>query len=240
MGELIDWTRHALDGGELHPLLVIGIFVATFLAIHPFQDGNGRLSRILTTLLLLRTGYAYVPYGSLESVIEQNKEAYYLALRKTQGTLGSDAPDWEPWLVYFLTALRRQKNRLQQRIDRERLILGDLPELSVMILDVARDRGRVSVADAARVTGASRNTIKGPHAGACGRRPSPSARSGAGNMVFACMDHARAMIDRCDGPVEEARTRSFRELTQAPRDGTSRGTTRDRYAGAGSPSTAGR
>ena len=161
MGEMIDWTHDALDGGELHPLLVIGIFVATFLAIHPFQDGNGRLSRILTTLLLLRAGYAYVPYGSLESVIEQNKEAYYLALRKTQGTLGSDALDWEPWLVYFLTALSRQKNRLQQRIDRERLILGDLPELSVRILDVTRDRGRVSVADAAQVTGASRNTIKG-------------------------------------------------------------------------------
>ena len=117
--------------------------------------------RILTTLMLLRAGYAYVPYGSLESVIEQSKDAYYLALRKTQGTLGTEAPDWEPWLVYFLTTLSQQKNRLRQRIDRERLILGDLPELSVQILDIARDRGRVSVADAVQVTGASRNTIKG-------------------------------------------------------------------------------
>ncbi len=161
MGELIDWTRNALDHDELHPLLVIGIFVATFLAIHPFQDGNGRLSRILTTLLLLRAGYAHVPYSSLESVVEQSKEAYYLALRRTQGTLGSESPDWEPWLVYFLTTLNRQKDRLRQRIDRERLILGDLPELSVQILDTARDRGRVSVADAVQVTGTSRNTIKG-------------------------------------------------------------------------------
>ena len=161
MGELIDWTRSALNHGELHPLLIIGIFVATFLAIHPFQDGNGRLSRILTTLLLLRAGYAYVPYGSLESVIEQSKDAYYLALRKTQGTLGTKAPDWEPWLVFFLTTLGQQKNRLRQRIDQERLIVGDLPELSVRILDIARDRGRVSVADAVRVTETSRNTIKG-------------------------------------------------------------------------------
>ena len=161
MGELIDGTRSALNHGELHPLLIIGIFVATFLAIHPFQDGNGRLSRILTTLLLLRAGYAYVPYGSLESVIEQSKDAYYLALRKTQGTLGTKAPDWEPWLVFFLTTLCEQKNRLRQRIDQERLIVGDLPELSVRILDIARDRGRVSVADAVRVTRASRNTIKG-------------------------------------------------------------------------------
>jgi len=161
MGELIDWTGSALDRGELHPLLVIGIFVATFLAIHPFQDGNGRLSRILTTLLLLRAGYAHVPYSSLESVVEQSKEAYYLALRRTQRTLGTESPDWEPWLVYFLTTLRQQKNRLRQRIDRERLILGDLPELSVQVLDIARSRGRVSVADAVQVTGASRNTIKG-------------------------------------------------------------------------------
>ncbi len=161
MAELIDWTCGALDHGELHPLLVIGVFVATFLAIHPFQDGNGRLSRILTTLLLLRAGYAHVPYSSLESVVEQSKEAYYLALRRTQGTLGTESPDWEPWLVYFLTALNRQKDHLRQRIDRERLILGDLPELSVQILDIARDTGRVSVADAAQVTGASRNTVKG-------------------------------------------------------------------------------
>ena len=161
MGELIDWTHGALDRGELHPLLVIGIFVAIFLAIHPFQDGNGRLSRILTTLLLLRAGYSYLPYGSLESIIERSKESYYLALRKTQGTLGTEAPDREPWLVYFLTTLSQQKNRLRQRIDRERLILGDLPELSVRVLDIARERGRVSVADAVQVTRASRNTIKG-------------------------------------------------------------------------------
>ena len=161
MEALIDWTRSALDSGELHPLLVIGIFVATFLAIHPFQDGNGRLSRILTTLLPLKAGYAHVPYSSLESVVEQSKAAYYVALRRTQRTLGTDSPEWEPWLVYFLTALRRQKNRLQQRIDRERLILGNLPDQSVQILDIARDTGRVSIANAVRVTGASRNTIKG-------------------------------------------------------------------------------
>ena len=60
MSELIAWTRASLDEGEIHPLLVIAIFIVVFLEIHPFQDGNGRLSRILTTLLLLRAGYAYV------------------------------------------------------------------------------------------------------------------------------------------------------------------------------------
>ena len=161
MAELVDWTRARLDGNALHALLAIGVFVATFLAIHPFQDGNGRLSRALTTLLLLRAGYEYVPYSSLESVIENTRDAYYLALRRTQATIGTDAPDWEPWLDYFLTALRQQKDRLRRRIDRERIVLGDLPELSIRILDIARDTGRVSVADAVRATAASRDTIKG-------------------------------------------------------------------------------
>ena len=160
MGELIGWTRTSLDQGDIHPLLVIAIFVVVFLEIHPFQDGNGRLSRILTTLLLLRAGYAYVPYGSLESVIEQSKEAYYLALRQTQGTIRTGAPDWQPWVVYFLKALQQQKNRLEKKIERERVILGDLPDLSVQILEVAREHGRVTISEAAKATGASRNTIK--------------------------------------------------------------------------------
>ena len=85
MEELRTWTRGQIDVDELHPLLLIAIFIVTFSAIHPFEDGNGRMSRVVTTRFLLRAGYAYVPYSSLESVVEQGKEAYYLALRKTQG-----------------------------------------------------------------------------------------------------------------------------------------------------------
>ena len=92
ISDLVTWMNEARASGYLHPLLVIGVFVVVFLQIHPFQDGNGRLSRILTTLLLLQAGYAYVPYSSLESVIEHSKESYYLALRQTQGTLRTEAP----------------------------------------------------------------------------------------------------------------------------------------------------
>jgi Fic family protein len=73
MDALLDWHRRAEADTGLHPLLRIGIFAVIFLAVHPFQDGNGRLSRILTTLLLLRAGYGHVPYSSMESIIEQNK-----------------------------------------------------------------------------------------------------------------------------------------------------------------------
>ncbi len=160
MAELIAWFDSTQDNRQLHPLLAIGILVVAFLAIHPFQDGNGRLSRILTTLVLLRAGYAYVPYSSLESVIEQSKEAYYVALHQTQGTINSEKPNWQPWLLFFLRALRQQMHRLAAKIEREKLVLSRLPELSVRILDQAREHGRVSIGDMVKLTGASRNTLK--------------------------------------------------------------------------------
>lgn len=137
-----------------------GVCGRVSLEIHPFQDGNGRLSRILTTILLLRAGYAYVPYSSLESVIEQSKDGYYLSLRRTQRTIRTDAPDRNPWLEFFLRALQRQKQRLEKKMQREQVMLAALPELSALILEPAREHGRVTVAEAVRVSGASRNTIK--------------------------------------------------------------------------------
>ena len=160
MAELVEWAAGREKDGSLHPLLVIAVFVVVFLEIHPFQDGNGRLSRILTTLMLLRADYAYVPYSSLESVIEQSKEGYYLALRRTQGTIRTDAPDWNPWLEFFLRALQSQKRRLERKMERERVMLAAMPELSVLILELAREHGRVTMAEAVRVSSASRNTIK--------------------------------------------------------------------------------
>ena len=168
MDELIEWTDATLREELLHPLLVIAVFTITFLEIHPFQDGNGRLSRTLTTLLLLKAGYNYVPYCSLESVIEQSKEAYYLALRKTQATIRTDTPNWQPWVTFFLTSLSQQKERLETKMRREHLILGDLPKLSLDILEIAREHGRVTINDAVKATGASRNTIKGHVSGLCG------------------------------------------------------------------------
>jgi Fic family protein len=160
MAELVEWTTAREKEKDLHPLLVIAIFVVVFLEIHPFQDGNGRLSRVLTTLMLLRTGYAYVPYSSLESVIEQSKEGYYLSLRKTQATIRTAEPDWNPWTDFFLRALQRQKQRLERKMDREQVMLAEMPELSVLILELAREHGRITVAQAARVSGASRHTVK--------------------------------------------------------------------------------
>ncbi|HUX30810.1 MAG TPA: Fic family protein [Thiobacillus sp.] len=160
MAELVTWYRNEHDTGWLHPLLLIGLWVVVFLEVHPFQDGNGRLSRVLTTLLLMQAGYAYVPYSSLESVIEQNKEAYYLALRQTQGTIRTETPNWQPWLLFFLRAMAEQVRRLNKKVERERLVLASLPELSLRIVEFARDHGRITMGDAIKLTGVSRNTLK--------------------------------------------------------------------------------
>lgn len=160
MAELVSWVNSERENGHLHPLLIIAIFVVVFLEIHPFQDGNGRLSRVLTTLLLIQAGYAYVPYSSLESVIELNKEAYYLALRQTQGTIRTEAPNWQPWLVFFLRSLAEQVRRLEKKVEREKIVLAALPELSLQIVELAREHGRVTMMDAIKFTGASRNTLK--------------------------------------------------------------------------------
>jgi Fic family protein len=160
MKGLVEWSRQAFSEQSLHPLLIIAVFTVVFLQIHPFQDGNGRLSRALTTLLLLRSGYTYVPYSSLESVIENSKEGYYLSLRQTQKTIGSRKPNWQPWLLYFLRALQQQKRRLERKIEREHLVLGRLPELSLQIIDTAKERGRVTIGEIVKLTNANRNTVK--------------------------------------------------------------------------------
>lgn len=160
MEELVAWLNEARELRRIHPLLIVAVFIVTFLEIHPFQDGNGRLSRVLTTLLLLQAGYVYVPYSSLESVIENSKEGYYLSLRQTQGTIRSNAPDWQPWLMFFARALQQQKRRLAAKVEREKTALSTLPQLAMDILDYARDQGRVTTRDMVRQHGASPNTLK--------------------------------------------------------------------------------
>ncbi len=160
MTELVEWANNALQERPFHPLLVIAVFIVVFLQIHPFQDGNGRLSRILTTLLLLRSGYAYVPYSSLESVIENSKNGYYRALRRTQLTIRTDAPDWTPWITYLLKVLQKQKRQLEKKVAREQKILGQLPELSLQIMELTRDRGQIKMVDIIKTTNAARGTIK--------------------------------------------------------------------------------
>ncbi|MCX5726750.1 MAG: Fic family protein [Candidatus Saganbacteria bacterium] len=88
MLELVEWTQNAIKEKKYHPLLIAGNFIVEFLNIHPFEDGNGRLSRVLTNLLLLKEGYLYMPYVSHEKLVEDNKPEYYMALRKYSSLAG--------------------------------------------------------------------------------------------------------------------------------------------------------
>lgn len=181
METLLSWHAKEEADPTLHPLLRIAIFNVAFLAVHPFQDGNGRLSRVLTNLMLLRTGYAHASYASLESVIEHNKEAYYLALRRTQTSFRGKA-DWEPWILFFLRSLKSQAETLRKRLE-NRLAEGlderpdnhsvssqpertgnafpdDLSPLAGRLLEVLKARGTLSVSEAAAALGANRHTLK--------------------------------------------------------------------------------
>ncbi len=161
MEKLVSWINQALAEGQHHPLLIIAVFVVRFLAIHPFQDGNGRLSRGLTTLLLLRSGYVYVPYCSLERIVEDNKDEYYKALRRAQGeaTLDKDESQLMEWLHFFFKTLNRQKNGLEKKIEQEKLMAPIAP-LSRHLLEIVREHGRVTVREATAITEANRNTVK--------------------------------------------------------------------------------
>ncbi len=159
MQELLRWTREVLEDKSFHPLIVIALFNVVFLAIHPFQDGNGRLSRVMVSLLLLKAGYSYIPYSSLESIVEKNKDAYYLALQRTQKTFKSNKTDWLPWLTFFLHLLKRQKDHLSVKtIVNE---YSHLPFESMQIMQFVDEHQRITMRDAEQlISTVSRPTIK--------------------------------------------------------------------------------
>ena len=121
MLELVEWTREAIVLKEIHPIIIIGNFLVEFLNIHPFTDGNGRLSRVLTNLMMLQAGYAYMPYVSHEKLIEDNKAEYYLALRKSQKTLKTDKSDIVPWLEFFFNVLLTQARQAIELLSKENI-----------------------------------------------------------------------------------------------------------------------
>jgi Fic family protein len=123
MEAALDWTVSELDKKELHPILIVANFIFEFLAIHPFSDGNGRLSRALTNLLLLRADYAYVPYVSIDEIIEDTRSEYYIALNATQNKHKTENEDITPWLNYVLDTLLTHVEKARK------LMQGKHPEM---------------------------------------------------------------------------------------------------------------
>lgn len=164
MDKLLAWNAKEEAEPILHPLLRIAIFNVVFLAIHPFQDGNGRFSRVLTNLMLFRVGYAYASYTSRESVVEHHKESSDLALRRTQISFQKTA-DWELWILFFLRAMSSQIGRLRERLDApmasmEGHVSDDLSPLDGRLLSLLVERGALSVTEATTALDTNSNTLK--------------------------------------------------------------------------------
>lgn len=156
MQELVEWTNEQLEQNTstslsmIHPLIVIGNFIYDFLSIHPFQDGNGRLSRLLTTLCLLQNNYAFIQYISFENHIEQNKKVYYEALMNGQKNRGTDNERINLWLIFFLESLKTLTEKLEQKYDVFKSKGGYLNDRQRLIKDVIKDNQPVKVSDLAK------------------------------------------------------------------------------------------
>lgn len=160
MQELTQFTLSGLRDSYLHPLIVIGHFVCEFLSIHPFQDGNGRLSRALTNLLLLQNGYSYVQYASLEKIVEERKIDYYLALRESQKNREKGTNNIEPWMTFFFEILIEQTVRAKYILER-RDVESELSENQVTILNLLRSsKNALSVQNIVQLTQIKRPTVK--------------------------------------------------------------------------------
>jgi Fic family protein len=159
MEELIGWAQLALAEKNYHPILVIANFIVEFLSIHPFSDGNGRLSRILTNLFMLKTGYSYMPYASQEKLIEDNKAEYYIALRKSQSSFKTGQETVEPWITFFLQICLTQAEQAIALLSSESIEKLLSPN-QMRVWDYLLTVDEATVQNITEVTGVARPTVR--------------------------------------------------------------------------------
>jgi len=159
MEDLVHWASGALESGEYHPMLVTAATNVHFRVIHPYSAGSGRLARLLATWMLMRSGYTYMPYSSLERVLEERRGEQNRMLERAARILEGDTSGVRDWIVFFLTSLAAQRDQLLRLLDGHHR-RARVPELSLRLLDAAREGGRLTMSAAVEKTGANRNTIK--------------------------------------------------------------------------------
>lgn len=159
MRELSEWAQNALESESKHPLIVIANFIFEFLAIHPFQDGNGRLSRVLTNLLLLKSGYQFMPYVSHEGLIEERKAEYYLALHATQKVWKTKNEDIAPWLLFFLSVVEKQSAEALNLLTQDN-VEKFLSEKQLLVWQYALSQESFKRADAISATKLKSRTVE--------------------------------------------------------------------------------
>jgi Fic family protein len=161
MEVLLSWTNERFKEQDMHPLLIVSTFVYEFLSIHPYQDGNGRLSRLLTTLLLMKLDYRFVQYVSFEHVIESKKEAYYRALMDGQKNRYHEEERIDRWILFFLKNLIELTRRLEAKYDTYSKLKVVLNERQQQIVAYVKKKETVQIKEIeSGLENYSRNTIK--------------------------------------------------------------------------------
>ncbi|GJL85440.1 MAG: hypothetical protein DHS20C02_12150 [Micavibrio sp.] len=160
MGKLVEWADEAFEAKDVHPLLVIALFMAVFLQLSPFEKGNQRLARMLIVLLMFKAGYSYAPYSALEPAMNAKMRNYFDALSYTQETLEAGQPDWGPWLRFFFGLLKDQKDQLAVRMEKGGDTIADMPKLSTKVLKLFENHERLSMKEIERLSRGRRSTLK--------------------------------------------------------------------------------
>jgi len=161
MQALIVLSINQFENGPLHPLLTIAAFVYEFLSIHPFQDGTGRMARLLTNLLLLRCGYQFIQYISFEHLIEERKKEYYEALMQGQKNRGAVQENMVSWISFFLECLQTLTERLDQKYNSFKSKGNYLNDRQKKIVDFIKEKQPVKLNDIRKAfEEISINTIK--------------------------------------------------------------------------------
>ena len=161
MSELINWVNEQFDKNDIHPLFIIATFVYEFLSIHPFQDGNGRLSRLLTTLLLVKFGYDFVQYVSFEHIIENKKKKYYKALMSGQKNRYSNKESIYEWILFFLTSIEELISKLEIKYEKYNIKQCYLNSRQKELIQLIKDSQPLKVSDiASKMKNYSINTLK--------------------------------------------------------------------------------
>lgn len=178
MNDLINWTNNQFEKGEIHPLIIVANLVYEFLSVHPFQDGNGRLSRLLTTLVLLQQNYMFIQYVSFENLIEKTKKEYYQALmegqknrisnsvitntnKNEQAFVNKENENISKWIVYFLDKLSALTQRLDAKYDVFKSKGGYLNERQKEIKEYLNKNQPLKISDLAKkFKNISINTVK--------------------------------------------------------------------------------
>lgn len=161
MEELLLWVNERFETEDMHPVIITAAFVYEFLSIHPYQDGNGRLSRLLTTLLLMQQGYEFTQYISFEHIIEERKDDYYRALMDGQKNRYKKTEKIDKWVLFFMDCLVTLIKRLEVKYEQYSKLKKDLNERQKEILVFIKKKKKVQINEVEEAfKNYSRNTLK--------------------------------------------------------------------------------